>query len=133
MKGWDHLTVILQVNNATSVTGWTTTLKQASAVAGTGEKALAFTKNWVNAATGTSDTLVETAVTSSTFDTATTDNADLLYVMEVEAADLDQDNDFDCVRLDVTGASNTIAACIYILSRGRYSTGGTPSISAIID
>jgi hypothetical protein len=132
MKTAARAIVIIAIDNATSVTGTTVTLKQASAVAGTGEKALAFTTVYVNADTAASDTLVKTAVTSSTFDTATTDNKNLLYVIHVEASSLDQVNGFDCLRVDVTGNANSVVSGLYIMEGLRYP-GGLPSASFITD
>ncbi len=131
MKGFQHLAIVLSVKNATTVTGCAVTLKQASAVAGTGEKALAFDKVWVNTDAGASDTLVETAVTSNTFTTDTTNSKDLLYVMEIEADDLDVANSFDCVRLDGLLMAAAVGSVTYILSGSRYASG--LAVSAITD
>src|SRR5262245_22698468 len=62
LKNYRKCGIVIQVLNGTSVTGSVITLKQASAVAGTGEKALAFTKMLANTDCAASDTLVETAV-----------------------------------------------------------------------
>lgn len=131
MKGHQHLTILLSVKNGTTVTGCAVTLKQATAVAGTSEKALAFDKMWANIDAGASDTLVETAVTSNTFTTDTTNSKDLLYVMEIEADDLDVANGFDCVRLDGLLMANAVGSVTYVLSEPRYSSG--LAISAITD
>lgn len=131
LKNFDHLTVVIQVNNATTVTGGAVTLKQATAVAGTGEKALAFDKVWTNIDTGASDTLVETAVTSNTFTTNTTDNKDLMYVIEVEASDLDTANGFDCVRVDVASMANAVGSVLYMAHAPAYNPA--IAISAIDD
>ncbi len=131
MKGHQHLTIVLSVKNGTTVTGCAVTLKQATAVAGTSEKALAFTKMWANIDAGASDTLVETAVTSNTFTTDTTNSKDLLYVMEIEASDLDVANGFDCVRLDGLLMANAVGSVTYILSEPRYASG--LAVSAITD
>lgn len=120
MKGFQKLTAIIIADNATSVTGSAITLVQASVVAGTDGKALAFSKMWANADTGASDTLTETAVTSNTFTTATTDNKNLLYVIEIDADDLDADNGFDCVRVGTANAANTVVSVIYILHGAKY-------------
>lgn len=130
LKNFDRLTVVLTVDNATTVTGGTITLKQATAVGGAGEKALEFTKMWANTDVGASDTLVETAVTSNTFTTSTTNDKNLMYVMEVKADDLDVDNSFDCVRIDSTGMANAVGSVTYILSGGPAPA---LAISAITD
>lgn len=131
MKGYKKLTAIISVNNATTVTGSAITLKQAKTVAGGSEKALAFAKMHANADISSSDALTETAVTSDTFTTLTTNNADAMYVVEVDAADLDVANGFDCVRVGAGDAANTVLSVVYILWPARYGKA-TPA-SAIVD
>lgn len=127
MKGYDSLSIYMFVDNATTVTGCAVTLKQATAVAGTGEKALAFTKMWALTDTSvassviTGETLTETAVTSNTFTTGTTDNKNMVYCMEIKASDLDMANGFDCVRLDGLLQANSVSCVIGILTDARYS------------
>lgn len=131
MKGYSKLSIILSVLNGSTVTGGTVTLKQASDVAGTGEKALSFAKNWVNTDCGAGDTLTETTVSSDTFTTGTTNSKQLLYVMEVSSGDLDVANGFDCVRIDSTGMANAVGAVTYVLHGSRYSS--PIAIAAITD
>jgi hypothetical protein len=122
LKNFERLTIIIAVDNATTVTGGAVTLKQDVSVAGSTEKALAFDKMWANLDTAASDTLVETAVASNTFTTSTTDNKNLLYVIEVDASDLDVANGFDCVRVDVLSMANAVGIVQYILHGSRYSS-----------
>lgn len=133
LKGAKYVTVIISVDNGSTVTGADVTLKQATVVAGTDEKALSFDTVYANTDVGASDTLVKTTVTSNTFTTDTTDNKNLLYVICVDASSLDVANNFDCFRVDVTGNANCVASGVYILSNQRYSVGGTPVVSAITD
>lgn len=127
MKDASKLTVIIDVDNGDTVTGSAITLKQASAVDGTGEKALAFTKMHANTDTGASDALVETDVTSNTFTTDTTNAKNLQYVIEIDAADLDTDNGFDCVRLGAGDGANMVLGATYILSGLRYPQATPPT------
>ncbi len=131
MKGYTNLAVVITVLNGTTVTGGAVTLKQASDVAGTGEKALGFAKMYANTDTAASDTLTETAVTSDTFTTSTTNSKPLKYVIEVDAETLDVDNSFDCVRIDVASMANATGNVEYIL----YGAKEQPPIarSAITD
>lgn len=115
LKQFQRLSIIIAVDNATTVTGGAVTLKQATAVAGTAEKALAFDTVWANIDTGASDTLVETAVVSDTFTTDSTNNKNLLYVLEVNDADLDIANGFDCVRIDVASMANAVGSVVYVM------------------
>ena len=127
MKGYDSLSIYMFVDNASTVTGCAVTLKQATTVAGTSEKALAFDAVWVLADTAiassviTGEELTETAVTSNTFTTGTTDNKNMLYCMEIKATDLDVANGFDCVRLDGLSQANSVSCVVGILSDARYS------------
>lgn len=106
------------------------TPKQASAVAGTGVKAL--TNNcriWANLDTATSDALVAaTAAKDYTTDAAVKNK---IVVFEIDAASLDLANNFDCITL-VTGASNVanITQAIAVLIP-RYAQATPPS--AIVD
>jgi hypothetical protein len=131
LKDASHFTAIITVDNGNTVTGSAITLKQATAVAGTAEKALAFTKVWANTDTDASDALVETAVTSNTFTTNTTNAKNLMYVIEVDAAELDTNGGFDCIRVGTGDAANTVVSVNYILSGLRYGQATPPT--AIID
>ncbi len=101
------------------------TLSQATSVAGAGAKALAFAKMWTDsAATGT---LVETAVSSDTFDL---DTANSVYIIEVDADTLDKANGFDCLALAVAspGANDDFYAALYLPSELRYAQATPPSM-----
>lgn len=131
LKGYQRCTILIQVDNATTVTGAAITLKQATAVAGTSEKALGFTTMWANTDCAAGDTLTETAVTSNTFTTDTTDAKNLMYVIEVAADDLDVANGFDCLRVDSLLMANAVGAVTYILHDARYAS--PVAVSAITD
>jgi hypothetical protein len=131
LKNFDRCTIIIAVDNATTVTGGAITLKQATAVAGTSEKALSFAKVWANTDTAAGDTLTETAVTSDTFTTDTTDNKNLLYVIEVEASALDRANGFNCLRVDSLLMANAVGAVLYVLHGTRYKSPA--AVAAITD
>jgi len=131
MKNYNRLTIVILVNNATTVTGGAVTLIQATEVAGSTTKALAMTRMWANTDTGAGDTLTKTAVTSDTFTTTTTDNKDAMYVIEVRSEDLDVANGYDCVRVDVASMANAVGSVLYILDGARY--GGATPPAAITD
>ena len=131
LKNYDRCTIVIAVDNATTVTGGAITLKQATAVAGTDEKALSFSKMYANLDVAASDTLVETAVTSDTFTTLTTNDKNALYVIEVKASDLDVANGFDCIRVDSLLMANAVGYVQYILHDARYAS--PLAISAITD
>lgn len=127
MKGYSHLTALVLVKNATTVTGSAITLKQATAVAGTAEKALAFTKMQANEDLGASDVLTEVAVESNTFTTDDTNSKNLLYRIDIDADDLDADNGFDCVRVGTGDATAATVTVLYLLSGPRYNKGHSPA------
>lgn len=131
LKGFKKLTAVIIVDNGATVTGSAITLKQATAVAGTSEKALSFTEMWACLDTAAGDALTKTTVSSDTFTTDATNNKNLLYVIEVDAADLDVDNGFDCVRLGTGNGANMVLAAIYLLHGPRYAP--CTEISAITD
>lgn len=123
LKAHPKCTVVLMVDNGATVTGSAITLKQATAVAGTSEKALAFDKVWANTDTGAGDTLTETTVSSNTFTTDNTDNKNLLYIMEVDAADLDVAGGFDCIRAGTGNSTNAVCSVLYILWPSSFAKG----------
>lgn len=127
LKDYSHLTAII-ITGAWAAGAAAVTLVQATAVAGTGEKALALAKYWHDEAT--SGTLVETTASSDTFDL---DTANKLYVVEIDAAQLDVSNGFDCCAVAVAspGANADLYGIAYILSGARYR-GATPP-SALVD
>lgn len=124
MKGYDRAQIIIAIADGTTVTGSAITLKQATAVAGTNEKALGFTRMLANVDYAASKTMVETAVTSNTFTTQTTNSKDSVYIIDIKASDLDVANGFDCFRVDGTSHAATASrGChvIYNLYGPRYS------------
>lgn len=124
MKNYRRCQIVIVIADGTTVTGTAVTLKQATAVAGTAEKALAFTRMLANTDYAASKTMVETAVTSNTFTTQTTNSKDSVYIIDVAAEDLDMANGFDCIRVDATGHAATASrGCVvlYNLYGARYS------------
>lgn len=131
LKNWGRCQVVIALDCGGSTAASTISLLQATAVAGTGEKALGFTTYWYNTDTAAGDTLTKGTASSDTFDTGDTDNKNELYVIDVDASDLDAANDFDCLSVSVGDAANTDGAVLYILSEPRY--GETAPKTAITD
>ena len=125
MKNYARASIIIDITNATTVTGGTVTLKQATAVAGTSEKALGFSRMLANIDVAAGQAMTETAVTSNTFTTDTTNSKRLRYIIDVKAEDLDVAGGFDCLRLDSTGMANANGQVSYILYGARNS-GASP-------
>lgn len=129
LKNVNWVTVLVEIMNATTVTGRAVTLKQATAVAGTGVKALAFSRMWQNIDCAAGNVLAETAVTSNTFTSDTTNSKRLLYVIEVDPATLDTANSFDCFAVDVTAGAASGVDVVYLLSM-KYAAPTHPSVIA---
>ena len=127
LKNYQHATLIITVENGTGVTGSAITLKQAQAVAGTSEKALAFANMWSNVDCAAADVLAKTDVTSDTFTTASTSSKLLMYVIEVDASELDTDNAFDCVRVGTGDATRATVSILGILGAPRFAAASMPA------
>lgn len=129
LKNYHRLTILISVKNATTVTGSAITVKQATAVAGTGEKAVAFTTAYRNIDTGAAggDALAEFAVTSNTFTTDSTNSKNLMYVIEVTPDMLDVAGGFDCVRAGTGDATAATVAVYYILWPTKYGRSVPPA------
>ena len=125
LKGYDHCTIII---NTGAWAGGTSavTLQQSTVVAGTDDKALGFSYMYTNDGAATTDTLTKTTVTSNTFNL---DTANSMYVIEVPAASLDTDNNFDCIELNTAspGANADLVSATYILWKGRYKSDAAPT------
>jgi hypothetical protein len=117
MKNFRKLTCIVDILNGSTVTGTAITIKQATAVAGTGEKAVAFTRMLANIDYAASPAMTETAVSGNTFTTDATNSKRLRYVLEIDSHDLD----FDCVSVQGASAANSTGQISYILRGARYS------------
>lgn len=122
MKGFRKLLIVI-FQGAWAGGTPAVTLKQATDVTNSqsDEKALSFTRKWSKV--GLTGTIwAEAAVTSDTFNLPATANT--ITAIEVNAEDLDTNNGFDCVRVNVaTPGSNADLICVaYILGDPRYST-----------
>lgn len=127
LKYYNHLTIVIQTGAWAAGTAAVTLLEATNVSAGSAQ-ALNLETMWTDdAATGT---LVETAVTSDTFNL---DTANSLYIIEIDADELDVDDGYDCVTLAVAspGVNSDFYGVLYILSQPRYAQATPPS--AIID
>ena len=124
LKNYNHITFIIAQGAWAGGTP-AVTLKQATDVAATGEKALGFTKRWSKVAlTGT--TWTESTVSSDTFNLTATANT--ITVIEVDAATLDVDGGFDCVRVGIAspGANADLIAVFAVLGGPRFIQAQMP-------
>jgi len=117
------------------------TFQQASVVAGTDAKNLAvITEHWQKqAATDLTGTGAWTRVTQTASQTVTLNATSAeevgLYLFHIEADQLDVDNAFDCVRLQVAdvGGAAQYGAVLYILTGLREFRTPASLVSAIVD
>lgn len=112
------------------------TLNQATAVAGTGTKALSIvTEGWKKdgTQTGIGTFTKATQAAASTFTVSGAAGNQGLWTLEVEANQLDTDNDFDCLQASIadTGTFAQLGTLLYELYEPRFPQE-TPA-SAIVD
>ena len=138
MKNYNHLTVVFFKAAGSANDDPVLTFQQCSDVSETGIKNLAtIDEYWSKQgaalnAVGTFTRVAQTASQTVTLD-ATSAEEQGLYIFEVDAADLDVANSFDCVKVSVadTGAAGAQLGCmLYILSEPRYAGATLPSAIA---
>ena len=130
LKNYDRCAAIIQTGAWAGGTA-AVTLTQATEVAGSTTKALSFSNQWTYQSTSfTVDALTKTVVSSDTFNLST---ANTVHVIEVEAADLDLANNYDCFRVSVAspGANADFYGIMLYLYGARYPQATPPS--AIVD
>lgn len=124
LKNAGHVTVLVDINQANAATV-AITIEQATAVDGTGSKAITnAVPIYLVADAATSDEWVaQTAAVS--FETSAAVKHKLI-AFEIDAASLDVAGGFDCITVK-TGASNAanITQAAYILSDLRYGSAKT--------
>ena len=132
LKNFARCEIDIIIFDGTTITAADITLLQATAIAGTGAKELAFStvKKNVDLAATTKQALTDTAVTSNTFKTQTTNSKRSRYVIDVTPDMLDIAGGFDCFRLD--GANHAATSSLgfsvtYRFFGARYS-GADPSV-----
>lgn len=146
LKNYDGCLVVLHKAAGAAGDDPSIALNQATAVAGTGIKALTFNHIYHKiGATALSaiGTFTKVALTTATadLDLVSVNSVDLLtdvgesiIVVDVRASDLDVDNGFDCLQLFVEGddiGNSTLAGAYYILYGARFPQD--PGLTAITD
>jgi len=136
LKNYAHVTVIVHTSIGTAGDDPVVTLDQAKTVAGGSTKSLLideiYHKTGATAlsAVGTFTRVTQTAADG--YDTATIDGAEneQILIIEVDAAELDTTNDFDCMRVSIAdvGGNAQLGSALYILSDPRHN-----AIEAIAD
>lgn len=124
LKGYDHVQVLIRYKNATTVTGAAITLQQATAVAGTSAKALAFTTMFSAVNSNSTFGAIQNVVTSNTFTMDGTNSQSGFYIVEVDAITLDLANGFDCFQVAIGNATAQTVSVTYEMGvPPRYSGG----------
>lgn len=136
LKNYDRCTVL--VIKAAGVAGDdpVPTMTQAQDVSGTGVKALNFTRvdSKVGTQTGIGTFTTNTQAAGNTYTDTVSAEAQAIFAIEFQSADLDVANGFDCLKIAIpdTGAAGAqLLTAIYILRGARY--GAVPLLSAIVD
>lgn len=135
LKNFAKMTAVLILDNATTpVTGSVITIKEATNVSGGSATALLVGTSktgYRSIDTDAGDTMAAFAITSGTFTTDVTAAKNLLYVIEINAADLSAG--FDCIQITNASGSSTVIGIIYLLWPARYGAAAADQPSAIID
>lgn len=126
LKGYDHVSVLVSFKNATKVTGSAIGLQQATAVSGANAKTLAFTQVFARVDDSVSCLLTATPAVFNSFTTDATNSKNGFYLIEVDAAMLDNANAFDCMQVTI---GNAVAATI----GAHYWLGVTPRFGGCWD
>ena len=136
LKNYRHCTVLITTGIGTAGDDPVISQFQAKTVAGGDEKALNISTIWhkvgATAVTAVGEWTKVTQTAAATYDSDAIDGAEnvAMFILEIDADDLDVDNGFDCYRVHVADVgSNAMLGCAtYILSQPRF-----PAIEAITD
>lgn len=128
LKNFGHVTIAILTGIGTAGDDPVISINQATDVSGTGAKALqideVFHKVGATAINAVGEFTRATQTAADTYDTAGIDGAEneMLLLIEIDAADLDVDNNFDCLQLNIAdvGTNAQIGSANYILSCPRY-------------
>ncbi|MBI2834766.1 MAG: hypothetical protein HYX76_10125 [Acidobacteria bacterium] len=139
LKQYGHVAVVFASGIGTAGDDPTLTLQQATSVAGGSAKALNFTTMFrKQAATSLAAVGAWTKTTqaaANSYTNATAAEEALIWVVEVDAADLDVVSGFDCLRATVAdvGGNAQPGYLFYVLSEPRYAATPADMPSAIVD
>jgi hypothetical protein len=135
LKNYDRCSIVVFKAAGTAGDDPVLTVRQAQDVSGTGAKALNFTRidAKVGAQTGIGVFTTVTQAAANTYTDAASAEAQAIFVIEFQAADLDVQNGFDCLQVQIPdiGANAQLGCALYILRNPRYAGAALPS--AIVD
>lgn len=129
MRDYGHATIIITCGSMVGTPA--VTLKQSLTAALGTEQAFAFDTVYINSAYGSQNSYTKTTVTSNTFDLAVTDYS--TYVIEVDASDMDADDSYDWLRVDVAlDANANVFGAKVILTQPKFRAKAGDMPSAIV-
>ncbi len=135
LKNYSRCAIVLFKAVGTAGDDPTLTVVQATDVSGTSAKAVNFTAIKVKqgaslAAIGTFTNATQSAANTYTSTTSAEEQA--IWVVEIDASDLDVDGGFDCIMASVAdiGTNAQIGCMFYILDGPRYAGATMPSAIA---
>jgi len=132
MQYYHKLVVVFFKGAGTAGDDPTLTLLQAMSNSGGSSKALNFTKIWVKQGTLTSVTqyTLTTQSAANTYTDATSAEVEAIWVVEIDAADLDTANGFKFVQASVAdvGSNAQIGALLYLGIDSRYEGSSLQSM-----
>lgn len=139
MKNWGHLAIVIFKGAGAAAEPLTVTVSQATAVAGTNSKALNFTDLYTKAgadifAIGTWTRVTQSAGNTWAAGSGANGDYQAIYLIEIDAEDLDVGGGFDCVQASIAdvGTTSQVGGILYILTEPRVSNPASPP-SAIVD
>lgn len=134
LTGYEYAVVVVHKGAGTAGDDPVITLKQATDASGTSSKALNFTvvHSKVGAQTGIGTFTRTTQAAANTYTDAVSAEAQGLFVVEVKADQLDVDNGFTHIRVEIpdVGTNAQIGDALYILCEPRYASATMPSAIA---
>lgn len=137
MKNYHRCTVLIFAAVGSASSDLTATMEQAQDVAGTGAKALNFTRIDVKEAvsllaTGGWTTVEQAA--GNTYVSLTNGESQMVYAIDFLGEDLDTDNAFDCLRLSIAQVGAAKVGCaLYLMREPRNGSAASDLASAIVN
>jgi len=129
MAFYRKVVFILNVNVTSGTDSANASVKQATNSSGSGSKAVSISKYYYNNDTASGQDLTEGTATNNQFAVGGATKS-RLYVVEVDAEDLDVNNNYAYVRLELDDdIANANGCLVAVLTQPRYAEGpaGLPS------
>ncbi len=123
LKGYNHVTAIVSYKNgASGITPVVITLQQATAVAGTGAKALPFTTVFTTIGDAASAVLTSAPVTANAITIDATPSTNGVYIIEIDSWQLDVANKFNSFQVaTANGVAQTLEITYVLDAPARFS------------